>query len=263
LKNLRTYLLVLSFAFAALSFQSDGKLLIIKKSHDYFAIDNLGNTFLIKESEMMKYSSTGTFFARYSNLKLGNITSVDATNGLRIMLFYKDYQQIVFLDNQLTQKSDPVNLENMGFEQTELVCLSANSGFWIFNKANNELIRFDDHFKQLASTGNLKQILQTELKPNYMIEHNGYLYLNCPESGIYIFDIFGAFSKIISLKNLKSFQVNADILYFLKDNKLCSYNYKLFEEKCDSFSYGNIKQAMYLKNKAFLSNKDSLIVISE
>ncbi|MBK7816510.1 MAG: hypothetical protein IPJ60_02495 [Sphingobacteriaceae bacterium] len=86
------------------SFQNDTKPQIIKKAHDYFTVDNLGNVFFIKENEMVKHLANGNYFNRYSNLKLGNITSVDATNALRIMLFYKDYQQLVFVDNQLTQK---------------------------------------------------------------------------------------------------------------------------------------------------------------
>lgn len=242
-----------------LSFQND-KPLIIKKPHDFFAVDNLGNIFFVKESEILKYLANGNYYNRFSDLKLGEITSIDATNALRVMLFYKDQQQILFLDNQLSQKSDPVSLEQMGYEQTELVCVSANNGFWLFNKSNNELIRFDEHLKKIASTGNLKQILQTELKPNFMIEHNGNLFLNCKDLGIYVFDIFGAFSKVISIKDLNTFQVNDDILYYLKNTKLCSYNYKLFDEVCDSFPVKKINQAYYFKNKAYLSNKDTLFV---
>ena len=249
------------FVFLLCSFQNDTKPQIIKKPHDYFTVDNLGNMFFIKESEMVKHLANGTYFNRYSNLKLGNITSVDATNALRIMLFYKDYQQLVFVDNQLTQKNDPVSLEKLGYEQTELACVSGNNGIWLFNKANNELVRFDEQLKQMASTGNLKQMLQTEeVKPNFLMEHNGNVFLNCPNVGIYVFDIFGTFSKIISLKGLKNFQVNENIIYFQKDGGICSYNYKLFDEVCKPFAVSKLSQTVFLKNKAYLSNNDSLFV---
>ncbi len=260
-RSLRRLCLLCGFCLLISSFQNDTKPQVIKRAHDYFTVDNLGNVFLVKENEIIKYLSNGNYFNRYSNLKLGTITSVDALNPLRLMLFYKDYQQLIFLDNQLSQKSDPVSLEKLGYEQTELVCVSANNGIWLFNKANNELVRFDEQLKQIASTGNLKQMLQTEeLKPNFLIEHNGNVFLNCPELGIYVFDIFGTFSKIISLKNLKNFQVNENIIYFLKDNQLCSYNYKLFEEACKSFPISKLSSAAYYKNKVYLSNKDSLFV---
>ncbi len=242
------------------SFQSDkGKALIVKP-HDYFTLDNLGNYYLIKDGEIIKYLANGKYFSRYSNKKLGTITSVDATNALRIMLFYKDQQQVVFLDNQLSQKTDAVSLEAMGLEQTDLTCISANNGFWIFNKANNELLRFDEHLNKLVGTGNLKQILQMELDPNYMTEHNNRLYLNCPETGILIFDIFGTYSKTVPLKQLKHFQVDEHIFYFQKDSTFCSYDSKLFEQVCKKLPAGNVRQSIYSKSKFYTSNKDTLFV---
>ncbi|MFO0358561.1 MAG: hypothetical protein ACK50A_16525 [Sphingobacteriaceae bacterium] len=258
MKAVKTYIILFIFALFGFSMQSDLNPQIIVKKHDFFTVDNLGNVFLVRDHEIFKYLANGNYYNRFSNLKFGEITSVDGTNGLRLVLFYKDFQQIVFLDNQLSQKSEPVSLEQMGYEQTELVCVSANNGIWIFNKANNELIRFDENLKKIASTGNLKQILQRDLKPNFMTEHNGYLYLNSPSDGIFVFDIFGTFSKVISVKDLKLFQVNEDIIYFYKDGIFCSYDHKLFDQVCKTFSASNVKQSFFNKTKVYLSNKDTL-----
>jgi len=234
---------------------------VIKAKFDFFTTDNIGNMYTIHEDELIKYLPTGKLFAKYSNLKLGSITSVDATNPLKIVLYYRDFQQVVFLDNQLSVNSEAVSLEKLGYEQTDLVCASANNSFWIYNKQNNELNRFNENSKQIASTGNLKQVLQKDLMPDFMIEHNGYLYLNSPETGIYVFDIFGAFSKIISIKDLHQFQVSEDIVYYRKDSSFCSYNYTLFEEACKPLPH--ITKAISVKygNKKLYSGfKDSLIV---
>jgi hypothetical protein len=231
----------------------------IKAKFDYCNVDNLGNVYFVKEDELVKHLASGRFFARYSNLKFGNITSVDVTNPLKLVLYYKDFQQIVFLDNQLSVNSEAVSLELLGYEQTDLVCASANNSFWIYNKQNNELIRFNENSKKIAFTGNLKQVLQTELYPNFMIEHNGMLFLNCPENGIYVFDIFGAFSRVISIKGLKQFQVNENLIYFKKDSAICSYNYKTFEEACKCYP-GSEKseETKYSNKKIYLAYKDSL-----
>ena len=186
---------------------------------------------------------------------------VDATNPLKLLLYYRDFQQIVFLDNQLSKNSEAVSLEQLGYEQTDLVCAGANNSFWIYDKQNNELIRFDENLKKIAFTGNLKQILQNNLSPNFMLEHNGYLYLNCPETGIFIFDIFGAFSRIVALKKLKQFQVNEDIIYYQKDSTFCSYNYKLFDEACKLIPKPLPGlNAKYFNNKLYTGNKDSLLI---
>ncbi len=255
---------LLLFVMLSLAFIKDEKpgRLVIKTKLDYFAIDNIGNIYTIKEEELVKYLPvTGKFFARYSNLKLGNISTVDATNPLKLLLYYRDFQQIVFLDDQLTPNSQSISLEALGYEQTDQVCAGANNSFWIYNKQNNELVRFNESSKKVASTGNLKQVLRANMSPNFMLEHNGYLFLNCPETGIYVFDIFGAFSKIISIKNLKQFQVNENIIYYKKDSALCSYNYLIFEEACKQIPcVSKTMELKFSKNKVYCSFKDSLVV---
>jgi hypothetical protein len=220
----------------------------------------LGNIYLINDAELTKYLPSGQYFNRYSNLKFGTITSVDATNSLRLLLFYRDYQQLVFLDNQLSVKNQAISLEELGYEQTELVCQSGNNGFWLFNKANNELLRFDEDLKRLVATGNLKQILQREMNPNFMTEHNGYLFLNCPESGIYVFDMFGTFNKLITLKDLNHFQVSDGVIYYVKQNRVFSYQYKLFEEASDTLHLTNARKVFFMKGKVAVSNNDTLKV---
>lgn len=221
----------------------------------------MANVYAVNNEELIKFLPSGKYFARYSNLKLGSITTLDATNPLKLILYYRDFQQIVFLDNQLSQTSEPVSLEKLGYEQTDLVCASANNGFWLYDKQNNELLRFNENTKKIASTGNLKQVLQTDLNPDFMLEHNGWLFLNSPGTGIYVFDIFGAFSKIIALKNLKDFRVNEDIIYYKKDSSLCSYNYKLFEEACKAIPNStNCLKIEFNKNKIYCGYKDSVVV---
>ncbi|MDP3557577.1 MAG: hypothetical protein Q8T03_09395 [Bacteroidota bacterium] len=254
------FVLSLCFSFSFIK-QDEPKLRVIKTKLDYFTSDNLGNVFTVKDGELVKYLVNGKLFARYSNLKLGDITTIDAINPLKILLYYRDFQQIIFLDNQLTTNSEPISLETLGYEQTDLVCAGANNSFWIYNKQNNDLIRFNENSKKIASTGNLKQILKTDLKPNFMREHNGYLFLNSPETGIYVFDFFGTFSRIISLKNLKQFEINEDIIYFQKDSLYCSYNYKLFDELCKQLpNYSHILDVRYNNNKLYFGFKDSLLI---
>ncbi len=234
---------------------------VLKGKQNFFTGDDFGNAYLVNDDELVKYLANGKFFARYSNLKLGTITFVDATNPLKLLLYYRDFQQIVFLDNQLSKNSEAVSLEQLGYEQTDLVCAGANNSFWLYNKQNNELVRFDANLKKIAATGNLKQVLQKDLVPNFMIEHNGYLFLNCPASGIFVFDIFGAFSKMVTVKDLRQFQVNQNIIYFQKDSLFCSYDYKLFDEVCKPLPDKGMEiVAKYYNGKLFSGYKDSLLI---
>lgn len=233
----------------------------LKHSLSYFTTDNLNNTYIIDGEEIIKYNSVGKLFLKFSNKRFGNITAVDATNALKILLYYKDFQQIIFLDSQLSQNGEVISLENLGYEQTDLVCTSFNNSFWIYNKQNNELVRFNENSQQIAKTGNLKQLLQADLKPNFMIEHNSYLFLNSPNIGIYVFDMYGTFNKIISIPNLKNFQVNNNVIYYFQNHKLFAYDSKTFEEKSMNYADSLITSVRIEKDRLYLQYKDSVKVL--
>ena len=230
----------------------------IRHANNLFTVDNIGNIYLVDGGELLKYLPAGKFVARYSNLKLGDITSVDATNPLKIIVYYRDFQQLVFLDNQLSANA-PLSLEKLGYEQAHLVCAGANNGFWVYNKQNNELLRFNETAKLAISTGNLKQVLGADVNPDFMVEHNGFLFLNDPASGIYVFDIFGAFSKVISIKDLSTFEPGSEIIYYRRDSLLCSYKHRLFEESCKTLPVPSARSVRYLNGKIYLAFGDSLV----
>jgi hypothetical protein len=230
----------------------------IRHPNNLFTADNLGNMYVVDGSELLKYLPGGKLAARYSNLKLGDITSIDATNPLKIILYYRDFQQVVFLDNQLSANT-PLSLEKIGLEQASLVCAASNNGFWVYNRQNNELVRFNETARQIIATGNLKQVLNTEINPDFMVEHNGFLFLNNPANGIYVFDIFGAFSKVISIKGLSNFDPDNEIIYYRRDSLLCSYRHRVFEESCKGIPFNAPRSVKYLNKRLYCAYNDSLI----
>lgn len=234
--------------------------LALREKHDFFATDNLGNHYLSRGPELIKFSAQGKRMARYSNLRLGDITSVDATNPLKILVYYRDFQQVVFLDNQLSPNGKPVPLQELGLEQAGLVAASANNAFWVYDKRNNELHRYSEQNRRIASTGNLKQVLSPEMVPSDMKEHNNLLYVNCPGAGIFVFDIFAAFSRVIPLRNVSEFQLNAEILYTHRGDSLCSFDKKTLEENCEPLPAPGVRSAQVAAGKRMYSYGDSLLV---
>jgi uncharacterized protein YqkB len=220
-----------------------------KKNH--VEVDAFGNIYLINDNEIVKYNSLGVLQKKFSTKRYGKIDFVDAMNPLKILVYYKDFQQILFLDNQLTASSNMISLESLGHEQSSLVCSSSNNSFWIYDKQNNELCRFDSELKSLVKTGNLKRILDVDMKPNYMQEHNNYVYLNCPNEGILVFDIYGTFYKTIPLKNLKEFNiVNGDVFYY-DNHHLKQYQAQTFNTIEKQFSDTLISNVIWQNNKIY------------
>ncbi len=230
------------------------------KKNNGVKADPFGNVYVIGTNEISKYNYKGILQKTFSNKRYGKISFLDVTNPLKILVYYKDFQQIVFLDDQLTLSNNPISLENLGYEQTSLVCSSMNNSFWLYNNQNNELVRYSKELKPLVKTGNLKQILQSDIKPNFIKEHNGNLYLNCPSFGILVFDIYGTFSKTIPLKNLKEFDVvNGNIFYF-ENNTLKEYQLQTFNTIEKQFTDTLIKTVYWNNSTFYKVYADSLII---
>ncbi len=243
-------------------FQSSNTPIRIKfiEKKSMIEIDAFGNIYVITQNEIVKYGSNGILQKKFSTKRYGKIDYVDAMNPLKILVYYKDFQQILFLDDQLTQTSSMISIETLGYEQASLVCSSSNNSFWIYDKQNNELLRFNSDLKTLVKTGNLKRILDVDIKPNFIKEHNNYVYLNCPNEGILVFDIYGTFYKTIPLTNLKNFKViNGDIFYF-EDHSLKQYQSQSFNTIEKTFQDTLIKNVLWQNEQFYKIYSDSLIV---
>ncbi len=243
-------------------FQTSNPVIHIKfsdqKSH--IDIDGFGNIYVITDNEIVKYNASGVLQKKFSTKRYGKIDFVDAMNPLKVLVYYKDFQQLLFLDNQLTESSSMISIETLGYEQTSLVCSSSNNSFWLYDKQNNELSRFDSELKSLVKTGNLKRILDIDIKPNFMQEHNNYVYVNCPNEGILVFDIYGTFYKTIPLKNLKEFNVvNGDVFYY-ENSTLKQYQAQTFNTIEKQYTDTLIKTVYWQNNRFYKIYQDSLVV---
>lgn len=216
-----------------LSFQAPGyKLLsVIPVQASYITSDDLGNCYLVENNVLQKYSTNGTLLKTYSNKSFGDITQVDVSDPMKPLLFYKDFSRIVFLDNTLSLNGTPVNVEELSFQDVQLVAHSHNNGIWLFTGQNTELVRLDEQLQVSHRTGSLRQVLGMNVVPNYITEYNNKVYLNSPADGILVFDMYGTYFKTIPVKQLQSFQVREDEILYLRDGKLHSYNMKTLDEQ--------------------------------
>jgi hypothetical protein len=226
--------------------------------------DNLGNWIVINNDQITKFRSRDREPYFYSNKRLGRITSVDATNPLKILVFYKDFSLIVFLDNTLSENGPSLQLQDLNMEQATVVCTSYDNGFWVFDQQNFLLVRYDRHINQTARIKNMHLIVGRTVEPDFMVEMENRLYMNDPKSGIMVFDIFGTYFKTIPIKGLKKFQVTGDYIYYRNENNEFrwfdmkrlndeSFNIPLLTDCCDP---------RIEKNKLFILRRDTLNIFN-
>ena len=153
--------------------QSKFKLIAtIEIEADFFTTDNQCNLYVVKANELSKFDKMGKLVYKYSNKNLGNIDFVDASNMLKLLVFYKNFSQVVFLDNTLSLTGSPVGLDKDGFRQAQLVCSSHNNGIWIYDQQNFELLRLNQALEQIQQTGNLSLLLIIDLRHNFFVYVN-------------------------------------------------------------------------------------------
>jgi hypothetical protein len=226
-----------------------------------FTTDNFGNVYLVNEETIRKYNAACAFQKEFSNKNFGPITSADATNALRIVLFYRDFNRVVFLDNTMSQNGEAVQLENLGFPMATLVCSSHDNGLWIFDRQNFELIRLNRNLQVEQRTGNLSQVLDATVQPNFIIEKDNRLFLNNPSTGVLIFDVFGTYSKTIPVKDLKTLQIVDDNLVYYKAGSLQLWNIQTAEESAFEEPQDTSATGMRIeKNAVYVMRKDGIRV---
>lgn len=199
----------------------------IKIESDQIQTDHLGNFYSISKTSIIKFDSEGNETAQYSNSNLGEITYADVTDPYRVLLFFKNFNQVQLLDKNLTEIASPVSLDDLGFSQVEIACTSNLGGFWLYDAQSTQLNYVDRALEVKSESLPVNSVVDIVKQPNFLIEKNDFLYLNLPEVGILVFDKFGSYYKKIPLINLISFQVSKNDILFYENNSIFRYNHEL------------------------------------
>ncbi len=191
--------------------------------------DPIGNYYLLGSSEMTRYSPEGDQPVTYSNLSLGTLRFADVTDPLRLLLYYPDFNTLVFLDRHLAELYSPLLLDNLGFPLAGPVCTSPSGGFWVYDKQSRRINHVGNNQEVLAKTRDLSFLTGSRQEPDFIIEKNNNLYVGLPGTGILRFDSYGGFHQILPLMTRGPFQVFQDRIIFQQDSLLCAYDLQTYQ----------------------------------
>ena len=191
----------------------------IKTECDVFlGFDNQQNNYSIKNNILIKNSETITY--QYNNLGLGKITRVDFQNPLQIVVFYKNFNTVVLLDNQLNEikkidfnlKSTPVTLE--------AVALSSQNQIWIYDSISSKIGLYNVNtyaFKWIST------MLENPI--SYYESDYTHFYWTDVNLNLYRISIYGTIEKLGIQSKFDSIQLtkNGNSIYQL-ENQLFYYN---------------------------------------
>ncbi len=260
LNLLKIFLLITTIFFFSSAAQDEYKLLksIAFPTATFFTTDNLGNAFVVVENQLLKFDGRGRPDANFSEKNMGVLRHVDASNPMKVLLFYPDFARMLILDSRLALQSD-INLRLLNVNQPMTACISKENGYWVYDREDDQIKKIDVNLQVIQQSGNLTQQIGYQVQPEMMVEENGLIYLNNPATGILVFDRLGTYFKTIPYQNLDYFQVIEKDILFINKNKLFRYDSKSISEKEILIPMQNSLRSARIENhQLYLLTNDSL-----
>jgi hypothetical protein len=226
----------------------------------FLTTDNLQNAYVItSENSLVKIDSVGNILFKYNQNRFGQLKFADATNPLKLVLSYPDYQTVVMLDNTLSEVGT-ISLKQLGIYNYHSLCFSPrDNNFWVFDENDFKLKKIDRNSNIILESSDMFQQLGYAIHPVYMQEENQYLFLSDTTLGIFVFDVYGIYYETLPFKNVLKFQVRDDQIFFREENHLHSFQMKTLAEKNISLPEENaVLDARMENRRLYLLEKDSL-----
>ncbi len=198
---IRSRLLILLFLFLTGHAQSQDSTLNLKLTkqihgkYSNFTTDNMGNIFLVNaKNELIAYNNKYDSIASFKSLSLGNISLLDASNPLQLLVYYNESNTLVLLDRQLNIINS-IALSQVNIQKVNAITRSYDNNYWLFDEWDNKLKKIDDKGNLLSESTDFRLMLKDSYTPEKIIDDNGALYLYNSTSGWLVFDYYLGLKK--------------------------------------------------------------------
>ncbi|MGH1335562.1 MAG: hypothetical protein ACRBFS_05485 [Aureispira sp.] len=203
----------------------------IEQTAQWMEVDKMQQLYLlVGDNDLQKYDVKGNLLCRFNENNLGPISYVDVSNPFRILVYYDDYTTVIFLDRTLSeiQRHD---LSHLDLPQVEALGTASDNNLWLFDNNSYTLKKLDQKNEVLVESLDLNLLLPEALNPVRLLEANNRVYLNSPNLGVLVFDLFGNYIKTIPLLDLDYFQWYEGQIFYTQDKKLQAYHLLSFQYK--------------------------------
>lgn len=172
-----------------------------------FTTDNLGNIFLVNEDQQVKkLNDKLDSIAVYNDIRrYGDLAHIDASNPLKVLLYYQDFLTIVVLDRLLNVRNT-VDLRQSDILQCSAITNSYDNNIWLFDELDNKVKKIDESGKRLLESADFRVLFDAPPHPQRLEDFNKYLYAYDSAKGLLVMDYYGSYKKLVPLKTLKNIQ---------------------------------------------------------
>lgn len=226
---MKKYLLISLIIFINFSFAQQIETNFISKTKliadQFIGVDELNNIFYINNNVLFRKNKIELL--SYNSVNLGEITSVNILNPFKIILFYKEFNTVIILDNKLSELTNPINFtKETLFNNVQFLSLSSENDLWLLADDNKiHLYDYQNHVQKLETQPlgfYQEQFVPTKIKSTYkylwVFSDNGVLQFN--EYGSFIASISLSYQNFIQPDQNGYFYKNNNSIYYLTDNKI-------------------------------------------
>ncbi|MFT4679340.1 MAG: hypothetical protein ACI84C_000209 [Flavobacteriales bacterium] len=198
----------------------------------------------------------------FSERRLSADTRLDVTKSLKPLVYFRDYNSGVLLDNTLSQQSSELIFDWKRFGQVGALCHSIGNHYWIFDVAAMQLVRVDYSLIEVQRSGDLSMLLGVALDPSFMVEEEDHLYILDKKKGVFVFDLFGTYSHRLDFIDFSAIQVVGQHVYLMSNKQVVSYNRLTKEQVHQILPYDDVVDVRVRGKSLVILRKNELVQIS-
>jgi hypothetical protein len=224
-----------------------------------FQIDNLGNYYLLsKENRLKKINNRGDSVGAFNEVRrYGKLYSMDVTNPLKTLLYYRNFSTILMLD-RFMNIVNTIDLRKQQIFQVRAIAQSYDNNIWLYDEQNNKLKKIAEDGSLLIETIDLRTIFDEVPSPEKIIDQEGYVYMYDPKKGVYVFDIYGSFKTKLSFMNLTDVTVIGKTFVGVDKDQLLLYTFGTLQQ-----SNWQLPVTADKPNKKTIVTKGNLFILRE
>jgi hypothetical protein len=202
---------------------------IIKGDIVSFTVDNLDNIYILSNrNQLKKLNANGDSVAVFNDVKkFGQVTLIDASNPLKVLLYYKDFTTVVILDRFLNIRN-AIDLRKQNIFQAKAIGQSYDNKIWVYDEVENKLKKIDEEGKLLQETPDFRLLLGQAPSPVKIFDENKCVYLYDSLQGVYAFDYYGSLKNNIMISQWQNFKVAGKYIYGSRADTLYRYEISTF-----------------------------------
>jgi hypothetical protein len=192
-------------------------------------LDKLGNFYFQTDNQFLKTDKFFNKMSEYDSRTFGQISNADVSDPMRVLLYYSEFNSLIFLDNTLSILRAPINLDDLNLFNVDAICNSSMGSFRVYSSQTSSVITYDKDLKQTQIGANLFPIVEKS-RAIQMKESNNYVFVLFDSGKVVALDKFGNYLNLFAKDNTQLIGVFNDDLFLITDKSMVRINPKTGDE---------------------------------